>query len=70
MQGIELKCRKSGRKYENAGNQGGNVRNQNRNLGIAVEMTQNSNGNSRSKAWREAKIIENEHICKNFASHI
>ena len=37
--GIELKCRKSGRKYENAGNQGGNVRNQNRNLGIAVEMT-------------------------------
>lgn len=39
MQGIELKCRKSGPKYENAGNQGGNVRNQNRNLRIAVEMT-------------------------------
>ena len=32
---------------------------------MAVEMTQNSNGNNKLKKWREVKIIENEHICKN-----
>ena len=32
------------------------------NLGIAVEMTQNSSGQDKFKDWREFKIIENEHM--------
>ena len=45
-------------------NQGGDVGNQSGNLGTADEVTQNSNGNDKFKEWREAKIIENEHIVK------
>ena len=51
-------------------NQGGDVGNQSGNLGTADEVTQNSNGNDKFKEWREAKIIENEHICKNPVSRI
>ena len=47
------------------GNQGGSRENQGGNLKIALEMTQNSNGNDKFKQWREVEIIENEHICKN-----
>ena len=42
-------------------NQGGDAGNQVGNLSIAVEMTQNSNGNDKFKEWRKVKIIENEH---------
>ena len=55
---------------KNAGNQGGDVENQGGNLGIAEEMTQEGNGNDKFKEWREVKIIENEHICKNLVLHI
>ena len=55
---------------KNVGNQGGDAGNQSGNLSIAIEMTQNSNGNDKLKEWREVKIIEKEHICKNFVSHI
>ena len=55
---------------KNAGNKGGDVENQGGNLGIAEEMTQESNGNDKFKEWREVKIIENEHICKNLVLHI
>ena len=55
---------------KNVGNQGGDAGNQSVNLSIAIEMTQNSNGNDKFKEWREVKIIEKEHICKNFVSHI
>ena len=55
---------------ENGGNQDGDVENQGRNLGIAVEMTQESNGNDKFKECREVKIIENEHICKDLFLHI
>ena len=41
---------------KNLGNQVGNVENQGGNLGIAVEMTQESNGNYKPKEWREVKI--------------
>ena len=41
---------------KNAGNQGGDV--------------QNQGGNDKYKEWREAKIIENEHTCKNLVLHI
>ena len=37
---------------------------------IKVEMTCNSNENDIFKKWREVKIIESEHICKNLVSHI
>ena len=37
---------------------------------MAVEMTQNNNGNDKFKEQREAKIVENEHICKNAVSQI
>ena len=57
----------SGWKY---GNQSGDVENQGRKLGITVEMTKNSSRNNKFKEWREVKIIENEHICKNLGSHI
>ena len=50
---------------KNAGNQGGGVQNQGGNLDIAEEIKQESKGNDKFKKWREAKIIENEHICKN-----
>ena len=43
---------------KNAGNQGGDVENQGGNLGIAVEMKQESNGNDKFKEWREVKITE------------
>ena len=33
-------------------------------------MTKNSSRNNKFKEWREVKIIENEHICKNLGSHI
>ena len=46
-----------------AGNKGGN-------LSIAVEITKNSNENDKFKEWREVKIKENEHICKNLVSQI
>ena len=46
---------------KNAGNQGGDVENQGGNLGIAVEMKQESNRNGKFKDWREVKLIENEH---------
>ena len=39
-------------------------------LGIAVGMRKESNGNDKFKEWREAKIIENERICKYFVSHL
>ena len=52
------------------GNQVGDVENQSGNLGMAVEMTKESNGNDKLKEWREVKIIENEHICKNLVLHI
>ena len=32
-------------------------------------MTKNSNENDKLKEWREVKLIENEHICKNLVSH-
>ena len=47
---------------KNAGNQGGGVQNQGGNLDIAEEIKQESKGNDKFKKWREAKIIENEHI--------
>ena len=53
---------------ENAENQCGDTGNQGRNLGITVEMTLNSSGNYKLKEWREVKIIENKHICKNLVS--
>ena len=59
-----------GRNAKNAGNQGGDVENQGGNLGIAVEMKQESNRNGKFKEWREVKVIENEHICKNLVLHI
>ena len=43
--------------------------NQSRNLSIAIEMTQISNGNDKFKGWKEDKIIENEHICKSLVPH-
>ena len=53
------------------GNQGGNVRNKNENLNIAVEMKQESNGNDwQLKEWTKGKIRENEHIRKNLVLHI
>ena len=55
---------------KNAGNQGGDVENQGGNLGIAAEMKQESNRNGKFKEWREVKVIENEHICKNLVLHI
>ena len=52
---------------ENAGNLGGNTKNEGNqvgdsgnqagNLGIAVEIKWNSNGNDKLKDWREVKII-------------
>ena len=33
-------------------------------------MTQKSNGNDKFKEWKEIKVIENEHICKNLVLHI
>ena len=33
-------------------------------------MKQESKGNDKFKKWREAKIIENEQICKNLVLHI
>ena len=41
------------------GDQGDDVENQGGNLGIAVEMKQESNGNDKFKECREFKIIEN-----------
>ena len=48
-----------------AGNQGGDVENRGRNLRLAVEMKQESNGIDKFEEWREVKIIENKQICKN-----
>ena len=63
---VTRKCEGWNRNAENqrgyAGNLGGN-------LGIAAEMTQNSE-NDKLKECREVKIIENEYICKNVISHI
>ena len=79
MPGVRWKCgwgnehgnaKNLGRNPKNVGNQGDDVRNQGVNLSIAVEITQNSNGNDKFKEWREVKIIENEHICENLVSHI
>ena len=55
---------------KNPWNQGSDAANKNRNLGIAVGVTQNSYGSNKFKEWREIKIIKNEHICKNLVSHI
>ena len=52
------------------GNQGGGVQNQGGNVDTAEEMKQESKGNDKFKKWREAKIIENEQICKNLVLHI
>ena len=52
------------------GCQGGGAGNQGGNLSIAVEMTQNSNGNDKFKGWREVKRTENKHVCKNIVSYI
>ena len=46
------------------------VQNQGGNLGIAVEMKSEGNRNDKFSKWREVKIIENEHICKNLVLHI
>ena len=54
----------------NAGNQVGDVENQVGNLDVVVEMKQESNRNGKFKEWREVKVIENEHICKNLVLHI
>ena len=32
-------------------------------------MTKNSNGNDKFKEWKEDKVKENEHICKNLVLH-
>ena len=45
-------------------NQGGDAGNQGWNLGIAAEITMNSNGNDKFKEMREVKIIGKEHACK------
>ena len=50
---------------KNAGNQSVDVETQGGNLDIAVEMKQESNRNGKFKEWREVKVTENEHICKN-----
>ena len=42
---------------KNVVNQGGDAGNQGKNISIAVDMTQNSNGNHKFKEWREVKII-------------
>ena len=55
---------------KNVGNQGDDVGNQGGNLSIAVEMTWNSNRNDKLKEWREVKIIEDDHICKDLVSDI
>ena len=47
---------------KNAGNQDDDVKNQSGNLGVAVEMKQESNRNGKFKEWREVKVIDNEHI--------
>ena len=54
----------------NVGNQGGDAGNPDGNLDIAVEMTQNDNGNDKLKKWREVEIIENEQVYKNLVSII
>ena len=64
MRGTRVKMR------EKMGDQGDDARNQVWNLSIAVEMSQNSKGNDKFKEWREVKIIENKHVCKNLVSHI
>ena len=63
-------CKEFGWKSKKCGNQSGDAGNQSGNLSIAVEMTYNSNGNDKFKEWREVKITESEHICKNLVSHI
>ena len=77
MRGIERKC---GDLRGHAGNLGGNMknaqnqcddaRNEDENLGIAVEITSISSGNGKLKEWREIKIIENNCIYKNLVSHL
>ena len=42
-----------GENAKNAGNQRGDVQNQGGNLGIAVEMKQEGDGNDKFKEWRE-----------------
>ena len=54
MQGIWVEMKK------NVGNQSSNAGNLDWNLGIAIEITQNSNENAKFKEWREVEIIENE----------
>ena len=55
---------------QNVVSQGGDAGNQGGNLSIAVEMTQNSNGNDKFKQRRKVKIIENKYICNNLVSNI
>ena len=64
MQGIWMEMQK------NVENQDGDAGNQGGNLSIVVEITQNNYRNDKFKEWREVKIIENEHICKNLVLHI
>ena len=59
MQGMKCECWESVRNAENlggngknAGNPGGDAGSQNEKLGVAVEMTQNSNGNNKFKVWK------------------
>ena len=70
MWGISVGVREMRGYTENAENLCGDAGNQGGNLGIAVEMAQTSNANDKLKEWREVKIIEKEHICKNLVSHI
>ena len=46
------------------------IQNQGGNLGIAVEIKWESNGNDKFKEWREIKITKNERICNNLVLHI
>ena len=58
-------CGNLGGIVKNVENRGGNAGNQGGNLSAAVNITQNSNGNDEFKEWKEVKIKENKHICKN-----
>ena len=46
------------------------IQNQGGNLGIAVEIKWESNGNDKFKEWREINITKNERICNNLVLHI
>ena len=71
--GAENQRRNSGNlggNAKNMANHGSDVGNQGGYISLVVEMTQYSNENEKFKEWREVKIVENEHICKNLVSRI